>query len=159
MERASQLRLRYLKSARFQRVFLITIACVGLFSTLFASYQVYQNNKIDGFGNGDIRVESCQLINEPYKIYDCRGDYTSTSGGGWMYSTTITVAGTFYNEGELIHDVYPAGNQPHPATHFITGKERSSVIYNLQWIFLFFSGVILIALALGICLRQRRTNT
>lgn len=115
------------------------IVVVSLLLILFAFFNLYQNSKTDGYNRGSIEVTRCQEKNWAWRIYECTGDYTSGVGMIGKRNVTVTVTGDELHKGDVVYDVYPPTFHSKMDTdHFVTGKERSSVLYNTPWLLLLF---------------------
>ena len=105
-------------------------------------YIIYQNSKTDGFGNGDITVQSCEVKDAAWQVYVCKGNYHSSKGMIGKNNASVTVFGTTYGQGENITDVYPAAFTNLATTdHFVTGREQASVTYNIPWLIAVYLGL------------------
>lgn len=142
-----------------KKIFIVTAiiaGCVGLFAT----YQLYQNSKTDGFNRGSIEVDRCQEQNAEWKIYKCTGMYTSGAGMISKDNVSITVTGGEPQKGDFIYDVYPPMFRSKIDTdRFVTGKERSSVFYNSPWLLLLFISIFAPLGVLLYTLEGRRKNS
>lgn len=123
----------------------IALSLLAVLAGFIGLFAIYQNNKTDGFNSGEITVANCQETDWNRKIYSCTGDYFSTGGGMIERSNvSVTVFAHEYTAGDIITDVYPPTFSDKQATHyFITGRERTSVTYNLPWLFAIFLGILL----------------
>ncbi len=127
---------------------LVISIIVGLIIFLTAFYQLYVNGKTDGLGNGTITVDHCKEVDWAWRVYDCTGSYFSTGGGMVeINDVTVRVTGGEYKNGEQIGDAYPTDqtsvfNDEQPR-HFITGRIRSSVLYNAPTIAVLFAGILI----------------
>ena len=115
-------------------------ACTGL----FALYYLYQNSKTDGFDRGSIEVSQCHEESWEWKIYKCTGNDTSGVGMMGKDNVSVTVTGDEIHKGDIVYDVYPPASHGKMDTdHFVTGKERSSVLYNTPWLLLLFVSIFM----------------
>ncbi len=121
-----------------QQAAIISLCIVSAIAALFAWYQLYQHSKTDGFGSGDIVVSMCEEEDWDWKLYTCRGDYSSNAGLIYTRDVTVRVSAHVYKAGDTVEDVYPVRGSLADAREFITGKERSSVLYNAPWLALLF---------------------
>ncbi|MDB5162057.1 MAG: hypothetical protein JWM52_565 [Candidatus Saccharibacteria bacterium] len=126
---------------------LVLSTIVGLTVFLTGLFQLYQTGKTDEAGSGTITVAQCKEADWAWRIYDCTGSYFSTSGGMVeINDVTVRVTGGEYKKDDYIGDVYPTdapsvfNTHPH---HFITGRIRSSVLYNAPSIIMSFIGLLL----------------
>lgn len=130
---------RTLKSYPFIIASVIAV-CLGL----VAADGLYQNSKTDGFNSGSFKVAKCQEKNYDWKIYECTGNYTHGVGDMGKNNALLTITGHKPEEGEVVADVYPPLHQQVMKTNrFVTGKERSSVLYNLPWLVMMSSSIFL----------------
>jgi len=137
--RATNPRLLYTK------LLLLIVSFVALIAGIIGASTIYTNNKTDGLNNGQITVTSCIEKDWAWKIYSCTGDYFST-GGGMVerQGVSVTVFGEELKKGQIVDDVYPPTSQSNMTTdHFVTGRERASVTYNLPSLTLVFTGILL----------------
>lgn len=118
----------------------IMTVCVGL----FGAYQLYQNGKTDGFNSGWIEVRQCREMNTAWRIYECRGDYTSNVGMMGKRDVSVRVTGYEPRAGDMIDDVYPPTfHKKMETSYFITGKERNGIVYNSPWLIMVFISIFL----------------
>ena len=132
-----------LHSREMKKYYLIAIialsACIGL----FAIYHLYQNSKTDGFNRGSIEVTQCVEEDWDWQIYECTGYYTSDVGMMGKDNVSVTVTGDEFHAGDIVYDVYPPAYRSKMDTnHFVTGKERSSVLYNGPWLLLLLMSIL-----------------
>ncbi len=108
---------------------------------------MYNNSKTDGYGGGSIRVDGCKVEDAAWKMYTCSGFYMGSAGLVEVKGATVRVTGKQYESGEYVYDVYPTTSMdvsPQDTHGFITGRERSSVLYNSPWVAMLFVGVLLL---------------
>lgn len=130
-------------------------ACTGL----FAIYYLYQNSKTDAFDRGSVEVNQCREGSSQWKIYKCTGNYTSGVGMMSKDNVTVTVTGDELHKGDIIYDVYPPIFHSKMNTdYFVTGKERSSVLYNSPWLLLLYVSLFIPIGAVFYTLGRRRKN-
>lgn len=137
---------------------LILSSVLAVLVGLIGAFNIYQNNKTDGLYSGQITVTSCQEKDWAWRIYSCTGDYFSTGGGMVSRSdVTVTVFGGEYKAGDIIADVYaPEFTTSQTTDHFVTGRERASVTYNMDWLLCVFLAVLLPIITLTFVLATRR---
>lgn len=137
---------------------IIIVGIVSVILALFALFQLYQHSKTDGFGSGRIKVSACEEQDWAWKIYRCQGKYYSSTGMIETEDVSVRVTGSVPTSGDFISDVYPIHGTNADAREFITGQERSSVVYNIPWLTLLFIAIVApIGLGLYI-IGQRLTN-
>ena len=142
-----------------KQTIIIIVCALSLVIGLFALHQLYQHSKTDGFGSGRIVVNSCEERDRDGKLYMCRGDYRSNAGMYFTRDVSVGVSGGEYKMGEVVADVYPAHGSNADAREFITGAERSSVLYNVSWLaLLFMSMAILVGAGLYAVAANRRSR-
>lgn len=130
--------------------------CTGL----FAIYHLYQNSKTDGFDRGSVEVIQCQEENWEWKISKCTGNYTSGVGMMGKDNVSVIVTGDELHKGDIVYDVYPpAFHSKMNTDHFVTGKERSSVLYNSPWLLLLFVSIFTPIGAVLYTLGRRQKNS
>lgn len=137
---------------------LVISSAIAVLIGLIGAFNIYQNNKTDGLHSGQITVTSCQEKDWTWRIYSCTGDYFSTGGGMVNQSdATVTIFGGEYEAGDIITDVYAPEFATNQTTdHFITGRERASVVYNIGWLLCVLLGILLPAVTLTFALATRR---
>lgn len=150
------------KSSRLFKiqVILVTLSVIALFSGIVGLYNIYINNKTDRFNHGQITVNSCEVKDRAWKVYSCTGDYFSTGGGMvGRNDVTVKVFGIEPQEGQIIDDVYPPNSHTAETTdHFVTGRERASVIYNIPWLMLVLAGIVIPLLTTVFIVMSRHTD-
>ena len=121
---------------------MIIVGIVSVILTLVALFQLYQHSKTDGYGNGWIKVSTCKEQDWAWKIYRCQGGYHSGAGLIETEDVSVKVTGYEPKRDAIISDVYPVYGSKADAHEFVTGKERSSVVYNIPWLTLLFVAIV-----------------
>lgn len=143
-----------------KKITLILLSSFAILLGLIGVFNIYQNNKTDGLNNGQITVKNCQEVDWSWRIYSCAGDYFST-GGGMVERNNVTVTAFTreYKEGDIIPDVYPPAFGDNETTHhFVTGRERASVTYNLPWLLLVLVAVAIPLITTTMLIMSRNKN-
>jgi hypothetical protein len=142
---------------------IIVSSIVGIFLIGLSFFNIYLNNKTDGFGSGGIEITHCKEDNWAWKIYLCTGDYNSSTGMIERPNVTVRVTGGELKPGEHVGDVYPGDGLPNSESkYYITGLERASVYHNVLWIVLaaigFFAPLACIAYLIGKSSKLNKTR-
>lgn len=128
------------------RIAIAGIIIISMLAILYSLFQMNNNSKTDGFGGGSIRVTKCEVNDTAWKVYSCSGSYMSAAGLVEVKNATIRVTGKEYKSGAYIDDVYPTvaiEKLSKDPRSFVTGRERSSVLYNGPWLVMLFVGLLL----------------
>lgn len=137
---------------------LILSSVLAVLLGLIGAFNIYQNNKTDGLNNGQITVTNCEEKDWAWRIYTCTGNYFSTGGGMVERAgVTVTVLGGEYKAGDIVADVYaPEFTTNQTTDHFITSRERASVVYNIGWLLCVLLGILLPVVTFTFVLATRR---
>ena len=148
-----------------KRIVLIGLNIIAMLLAIYATGRLYENNKTDGHGNGQVKVSECKVENHIRKMYTCRGLYSSSAGNLILRDVTVDVTTVQYREGDMIADVYAVDKDiytgdrnPGDTAHFITGAIRSSVRYNAGWLILLVATASMLFGSLVYVVGQRDCN-
>lgn len=130
---------------------IIVSAFIGLVLLTVGTFNIYKNNKTDFSGGGSLRVTKCYEQDWAWRLYRCEGTYHSGAGMVIVDNVEVSKVRGEYKADEWVGDVYPtsysfSGVDFTPRT-FVTGFERTGVLYNLPWILMAMAGLFLPAFA------------
>lgn len=136
-------------------IVLIIASISSIVLTGIGALNLYMNSKTDGFGGGHITVEGdCKEIIWAWRVDKCTGRYRAAAGDITRENVSVIVSGG--SSRTIVPDVYPLAGTTNLTTQtFITGKERSSVIYNTPWIATIFIGLLIPAVTITYLLARR----
>ena len=140
----------------------IVFVLIGLALVYNAATDIYVNMKRENVhGRGKIVVtDGCKRLGPDWvDYYECKGEFTQSSGMVSFNDAVVRVTGEYYN-GEVIRDVWRdqsrGANTPEDQQRYISGEEQRSLVHNLPFVFMIEIGLAMIVFACA--LRPSRTE-